>query len=87
MSQSKILSWFLGDILGQEFLNLHDPYIHYYCTIVLYDTRWYDSSISVVLYIGIMNVQWGFLSKNSTNKPAKNLLCDSMAALVRHSQA
>ena len=35
--------------------------------------------------IGIMEVQ-GFLPKNPTYKAAKYLLCDSMAALVRHSQ-
>ena len=29
----------------------------------------------------------GLLPKNSTYKPAKYLLCDSMAALVRHNQA
>ena len=30
-----MLSWFWGDtcILGQEILNLHDPYIQYYCTV------------------------------------------------------
>ena len=37
MSQSKyLLSWFLGDILGQEFLNLH--YLYIYSTTVLYDS-------------------------------------------------
>ena len=30
---------------------------------------------------------WGFLPKNPTYKPAKHLLWDSMAALVRHNQA
>ena len=41
---------------------------------------------TVVLYIGISKV-WGFLPKNPTKKSAKYLLSDSMAALVRHSQA
>ena len=41
---------------------------------------------TVVLYVGIIKVL-GFLPKNPTYKPAKYLLCDSMAALVRHSQA
>ena len=36
--------------------------------------------------IGIIKV-WAFLPKNTTWKPAKNLLCDSMAALVGHNQA
>ena len=42
----------------------------------------------VVLYrsIGIMKI-WDFLLKNPTHKLAKYLLCDSMAALVRHNQA
>ena len=40
----------------------------------------------VVLYIGIIKVR-GFLPKNPTNKSTKYLLSDSMAALVRHSQA
>ena len=40
----------------------------------------------VVLYIGIDKV-WGFLPKNPIKKSAKYLLFDSMAALVRHSQA
>ena len=40
----------------------------------------------VVLYIGINKV-WDFLPKNPTKKSAKYLLSDSMAALVRHSQA
>jgi len=31
----QILSWFWGDILGQEIPNLHDPYI--YSTIILYN--------------------------------------------------
>ena len=26
-------SWFWGDILGQEILNLHDLYIQHYCTV------------------------------------------------------
>jgi len=30
---------------------------------------------------------WGFLPKNPTYKPAEYLLYDSIAALVRHSQA
>jgi len=30
---------------------------------------------------------WGFLPENPTYKSAKCLLCDSIAALVRHSQA
>jgi len=41
---------------------------------------------TVVLYIGINKV-WGFLPKNPTYKSTKCLLSDSMAALVRHSQA
>ena len=44
------------------------------------------SHSTVVLYMGIIKV-WGFLPKNSTYKSAKCLLSDSMAALVRHSQA
>jgi len=41
---------------------------------------------TVVLYTGINKV-WGFLPKNPIEKSAKYLLSDSMAALVRHSQA
>ena len=28
-----MLSWFWGDILGQEIPNLYDPNIQYYCTV------------------------------------------------------
>jgi len=45
-----------------------------------------ESYSMVVLYIGINKV-WGFLPKNPTKKSAKYLLSNSMAALVRHSQA
>ena len=38
---------------------------------------------TVVLYIEIMKI-WGLLPKNHTYKPAKHLLCNSMAALARH---
>ena len=41
---------------------------------------------TVVLYIGINKV-WGFLPKNPTYKSTKYLLSNSIAALVRHSQA
>ena len=41
---------------------------------------------TVLLYVGIIKV-WGLLPKNPTYKPAKRLLCDSMAALVRYRQA
>ena len=36
LSGSQILSWFWGNILGQEILNLHDPHIQYllYCKII-----------------------------------------------------
>ena len=40
----------------------------------------------VVLHRGINKV-WGFLPKNPNKKSAKYLFSDSMAALVRHSQA
>jgi len=56
MSQKQILSWFWGDILGQEIPNLHDPYIQYYqeliierSTTVLFDSlhsyRWFHSEL------------------------------------------
>ena len=35
----KIFSWFLGDILGPETPNLHDPYIQYYYMIWLKELR------------------------------------------------
>jgi len=35
-----ILSLFLGDILGQEFPNLYDPYMQYYMLTVLYDNMY-----------------------------------------------
>jgi len=41
---------------------------------------------TALLYVGNMKV-WGFLPKNPTYKPAKYLLCESITALVRHSQA
>jgi len=39
----------------------------------------------VVLYS--WNHAWGFLPKNIIPKPASHLLCNSLAILVRHSQA
>ena len=46
----------------------------------------YISYSMVVLHRGINKV-WGFLPKNPNKKSAKYLFSDSMAALVRHSQA
>jgi len=40
-----ILSWFWGGNLGQEILNLHDPYNIIYSTTVLYDDRSVRSAI------------------------------------------
>jgi len=45
-----------------------------------------QSYSTVALYIGITKV-WDFLSKSPIRQPAKYLLCDSRAALTRHTQA
>ena len=55
--------------------------IVFHCVITVLATSSHHIMFSTV--VRIMKV-WGFSPKTP---PAKNLLCDSIAALVRHSQA
>ena len=54
------------------------------CTVVYPDL--FLSCSTVVTVLGIMEV-WSFQPKNITQKPTSRFLFNSLAALIRHSQA
>jgi len=53
-----ILSRFWGDIMGQEILNLDDPYIQYYCTvwIINYSSLKFDWNLGKFGSEGVINL-------------------------------
>jgi len=51
-----LLSWFWGDILRQEILNLHDPDIQYYCTVWWIHYYIAVTEVNSIIYLSYFNV-------------------------------